>query len=104
MNASDAQGELFGIVWHRREHPFRLRVNDVIRIDGKLCLVIRVTPSAAVVLMNRSRRKFMTRFDKPVEFQPSPLRFHISANSEVEILNREDSGRKKHPKTRKEVA
>ena len=60
-------------------YPFRLRANDIIRIDGRLCRVLRVNYSAAVVLMNRPRRKFTTRFDKPVSFQPSPSTFRISA-------------------------
>jgi hypothetical protein len=82
------QGELFGLVWQPLQHPFRLRVNDLIRIDGRLGLVIRVSACAAVVLMNRPIRIFSTRFDKPVRFQPSPLTFRISVNSETEILNR----------------
>src|SRR2546422_8481381 len=40
---------LFRSVWRPLQFPFRLRVNDVIRIDGRLGLVIRVTECAAVV-------------------------------------------------------
>ena len=82
------QSELVGLVWRRAEHPFRLRANDVIRIDHRLGLVIRVSASSAVVLLNRPARKFTTRFDKQVRLQPSPATIHISANSEIEIVNR----------------
>ena len=88
MEQSGGQAELFGLVWWPPEYPFRLRANDVIRFDGRLGRVIRVNESEAVVLMNRPERKFTTRFDKPVRFQPSPCVFRISPNSEIEILNR----------------
>ena len=79
------QAELFGLIW-RQSYPFRLRANDVIRIGGRLGRVIRVTDCAAVVVMNRPVREFVTRFDKPVRLQPSPLVFRISANAEAEII------------------
>jgi len=82
------QAELFGVVWRPFKNPFRLRAGDVIRFDGRLCLVIRVNECAAVILMNRPLREFTTRFDKPVRFQPKPALFRICSNSEVEILNR----------------
>ena len=82
-----AQAEFVGIIWQPLVHPFRLRAGDVIRFDGKLCRVLRVNYSCAVVLMNRPVRDFKTRFDKPVRFTPPPARFYISPNSEVEILN-----------------
>jgi len=88
------QGELFGLVWQPLQHPFRLRVNDLVRVDGRLGLVIRVSECAAVVLMNRPIRVFSTRFDRPVRFQPSPVIFRISVNSETEVLNRKTSKRK----------
>ena len=88
------QAELFGVIF-RQPYPFRLRANDVIRIDGRLARIIRVTESAAVVVMNRPAREFMTRFDKRVRLQPSPIIFRISANSEAEIVNN------KSPKKRK---
>lgn len=88
MEHSGEQSELLGLVWRRAEHPFRLRVNDVIRLDGRLGLVIRVCESSAVVLLNRPARNFITRFDKQVRLQPSPITVHISANSEIEIVNR----------------
>jgi hypothetical protein len=82
------QTEFVGIIWQPLELPYRLRAGDVIRLtDGKLCRVIRVTESSAVVIMNRPVRDFKTRFDKPVRFTPPPALFHISANSESEILN-----------------
>ena len=88
MEPLDEQAELFGLIWQSSRYPYRLRVNDVIRIAGRLGLVIRVNECAAVVVMNQSPRMFSTRFDKPVRFQPAPIRFRISANSEIEILNR----------------
>jgi hypothetical protein len=88
------QAELFGLLLQQR-HPFRLRANDVIRVDGKLCWVIRVNECAAAVLMNRPVREFSTRFDKRVRFQPPPVTFRIGANSEVEILNRKTSKKRK---------
>jgi hypothetical protein len=88
------QGELFGLVLQRR-HPFRLRANDVIRVDGKLCWIIRVNECAAVVLMNRPVREFSTRFDKHVRIQPSPVTFRISPNTETEILNRKARKKRK---------
>ena len=82
-----AQAEFVGIIWQPLQHPFRLHAGDVIRFDGRLCRVVRVSESEAVVIMNRPIRVFKTRFDKPVRFQPPPARFYISPNSEVEILN-----------------
>lgn len=78
----------FGLLWQPSEHPFRLRAGDVIRYDGRLCRVVRVTECAAVVLMSRPVRDFKTRFDKPVRFTPPPKIFRISPNAETEILNR----------------
>ena len=82
-----AQAEFVGIIWHPLQHSFRLHAGDVIRYDGRLCRVLRVNESAAVVLMNRPVREFKTRFDKPVRFPPAPAVFRISPESEVEILN-----------------
>jgi len=89
-----AQGELFGLLLQRRP-PSRLRANDVIRIDGRLCRVIRVSECSAVVLVNRRVREFTTRFDKRVRIQPSPVIFRISANAEAEILNRKAHRKRK---------
>ena len=88
------QGELFGLVLQWR-HPFRPRVNDVLRVDGRLGLVIPVHECAAVVLMNRPVREFSTRFDKRVRIQPSPVTFRISPNTETEILNRKARKKRK---------
>ena len=82
-----AQAEFVRILWHPLQHPFRLHAGDVIRCEGRLCRVLRVNECAAVVLMNRPVREFKTRFDKPVRFQPKPVIFRISANTETEILN-----------------
>jgi hypothetical protein len=79
------QTEFVGIVW--QPYPFRLRAGDVFRFENRLCRVLRVNESAAVVMMNRPVREFTTRFDKPVRFTPSPATFRISPNSEVAILN-----------------
>ncbi len=88
-NGHDPNQTEFGIIWEVTEYPFRLRAGDVLRLaDGKLCRVLRVNYSSAVVIMNRPVRNFKTRFDKPVRFQPPPWRFYISPDSEVEILNR----------------
>ena len=95
MKVVPEQVELFGLIWQLR-HPFRLRANDVIRIDGRLGRIIRVTECAAVVLMNRPAREFVTRFDQRVRFQPSPVMFRISANSDAEIVKNRPS---KKPKT-----
>ncbi len=85
----------FALVWRPFIRPFRLRVNDVVRIDERLGRIIRVTECAAVVLVNPPARVFKTRFDKPVRFQPSPAMFRIGANSEVEIFNRKASKKRK---------
>lgn len=87
MSNLPIQGELFGLFWPRPD-PLRLRVNDVIRINGRLGRIIRVTDCAAVVLMHRPAREFTTRFDKRVRFQPTDTTFRIDTYSETEILNR----------------
>jgi len=97
MNSIPVQGELFALCWERPD-PLRLRVNDVVRIDGRLGLVIRVNDCAAVVLMHRPAREFTTRFDKPVRFKQSPMTFRISTYSVAEILNR------KQPKAARRTA
>jgi len=96
------QGELFGLVLQRR-HPFRLRVNDLIRVDDRLGLIIRVTESAAVVLVNRKVREFKTRFDKHVRLQPSPVTFRISPNTETEVLNRKARKQRKQPNGKEKI-
>lgn len=93
---NNGQAELFGLLWWPAEHRFRLRANDVIRFDGRFARVVRVNESCAVIVMSRPVREFKTRFDKPVRFQPSPVMYRISHNSEVEILNRKSVKRTKH--------
>ena len=90
-NNHDPKQREFGIVWQLAEHPFRLRAGDVFRFNGRLCRVVRVNESCAVVTMNRPVRDFKTRFDKPVHFQPPPARFYISPQSEVLVLNRKNA-------------
>ena len=87
-NSHDPNQSEFGILWQLAEYPFKLRAGDVFRFDNRLCRVIRVNYSCAVVVMNQRVRDFKTRFDKPVRFQPPPRRFYISPDSECEILNR----------------
>lgn len=100
MNDIREQSELFGLVLQWR-YPFRLRANDVIRIAGKLCWVIRVNECAAVVLVNRPVREFSTRFDRHVRFQPPPVMVRISPNTETEILNRKARRNGKQRKERR---
>ena len=87
-NGHDPNQTEFGILWRLASYPFRLRAGDVIRLNDRLCRVIRVNECAAVVIMNRPVRDFITRFDKPVRFQPPPALFRISPQSVVPILNR----------------
>ena len=84
-----AQAELFAVLWQMTaRRPFRLRAGDVIRLDRRLGLVLRVNECAAVIVMNQPVRVFTTRFDRRVRFQPRPVLFRISPNSDVSILNR----------------
>jgi hypothetical protein len=85
---SDPLQAEFAVVWRMFRYPFRLRAGDVIRMEGRLCRVIRITECSAVIVMNRPVRDFKTRFDRPVRFQPSPATVRISPDSGVEILNR----------------
>ena len=94
MSANAKQGTLFAYMPPLR-HPFRLRVNDYVRIEGKLGRVIRVSECAAVVLVNRPPREFTTLFDKHVRFRQAPAIVRIGANSEIEILNRPQQKRAK---------
>jgi hypothetical protein len=82
------QAELFGLERCEPEYPYRLRVHDLIRIDHRLGLVIRVTSTSADVLVNRPPRRFFTRFGKHVYFHQPPKVIHRSPNSEVEIIYR----------------
>jgi len=85
-NGHDPNQAEFGIIWP--EYPFKLRAGDIFRFNDRLCRVLRVNYSSAVVIMNRPVRDFKTRFDKPVRFQPPPKLFYISPDSEVTVLNR----------------
>ena len=82
----------FALLWEPRSFPFRLRVNDLLRLDGRMARVVRVTESAAVLLVNQPVREFKTRFDRPVKFQPPPKITRMSANAEIEILYRKANG------------
>jgi len=82
------QTEFVGLIWRPRRYPFRLRAGDVIRLNARLCRVIRVNECAAVVIMNQPVREFKTRFDKLVRFQLPPAMLRICPNSDVEVLNR----------------
>ena len=96
MNTNGEQCPLLGLIFEPYWHKFRLRVNDVIRVDGRLGRVIRVTDCAAVVLIKRPVREFTTRFDKRVRLQPSPVLVRICSNSETEVFNRRPKKRKQH--------
>ena len=78
----------FGIIWELSAYPYKLRAGDVFKFNARLCRVVRVNYSSAVVIMSQPVREFKTRFDKPVKFQPPPKRFYISPDSEVTVLNR----------------
>ena len=86
--ACDPNQVEFGIIWDVSAYPFKLRAGDVFKFNERLCRVLRVNYSSAIVIMNRPVREFKTRFDKPVRFQPPPHQFYISPNSEVVVLNR----------------
>jgi hypothetical protein len=88
QNGRDPNQAEFGIIWRLPEYPFKLRAGDVIRLNERLCRVIRVNECSAVIIMNRRVRAFKTRFDKPVRFQQPPKLFRISPHSELPILNR----------------
>lgn len=94
MNSIPVQGELFGLFWQKPD-PLRLHVNDVVRIDGRFGRVIRVNDCAAVVLLHRPARQFVTRFDKRVRFKQSPAIIRISVRSETEVLNRPPNGKRR---------
>jgi len=96
------QGEFFGLIFRSFQKPFLLSANDIVRINGRLGLVLRVTESAAVVIMNRRVREFVTRFDKRVRFQPAPILIRISPNSEIEVLK--SKTRKKPKPTERKTA
>jgi hypothetical protein len=94
----------FALVWRPFPRPFRLRVNDVVRVDDRLGRVIRVTECAAVVLVNPPARVFKTRFDRHVRFQPSAVTFRISPNAGTEILNRNARKKRRNAQTERRSA
>lgn len=67
---------------------YTLRAGDVVEYAGQPCQVLRVSESAAVVAVVQKPRTITPRFGKPVTVQPKPKLAHISANSEIPILNR----------------
>ena len=69
-------------------YPYRLRVGDVIEIDGRACPIVRVTESAAVAAVAQPKRIFRTLAGKLVQLQPAPHLARISPNSDCPILNR----------------
>ena len=87
-NGRDPNQAEFGIIWRLPEYQFKLRAGDVIRLNERLCRVIRVSECSAVIIMNQRVRAFKTRFDKPVRFEQPPKLFHISPQSDLHILNR----------------
>jgi hypothetical protein len=86
--ARDPNQDEFSLIWELTAYPFKLRAGDVFQFEGRLCRILRVNHSSAVVIMSLPLREFKTRFDKPVRFQPAPKRFYISPDSEVAVLNR----------------
>lgn len=99
MNSIPVQGELFGLFWQKPD-PLRLHVNDMVRIDGRFG---RVNDCAAVVLLHRPARQFVTRFNKHVRFKQAPVIIRISVRSETEVLNRPPNGKRRRsapPRTR----
>jgi hypothetical protein len=87
-NVRDPNQAEFGIIWRLPGYPFKLRAGDVIRLNERLCRVIRVSECSAVIIMNQPVRAFKTRFDKPVRFEQPPKLIHISPQSDLHILNR----------------
>ena len=67
-------------------HP--LRAGDLIEYAGQHCRVLRVSDCAAVVVVARPARDFVTLFGVRVRIQPKPSLVRISCESEVPILNR----------------
>ena len=68
--------------------PYRLRAGDVIRFENQPCQVLRVGDCAAVIMVAKPPREFITLFGKCVRIQPKPALVRISSNSECPILTR----------------
>lgn len=45
--------EEFGIICELSEYPFKLRAGDVFKFNERLCRVLQVNYSSAIVIMNR---------------------------------------------------
>ena len=45
-NGVDPNQVEFGIIWQLAKYPFRLRAGDVIKINDRLCRVVRVNECA----------------------------------------------------------
>ncbi len=66
---------------------FRLHAGDFIRLENRICRVVRVSDCAAVVEVAQRPREFTTIFGKRVRIQPKPKLVRIASNSEVPILS-----------------
>ena len=72
-------------ILRRKDTPYdALKLDDAALSDDDLIAAILLHP----ILMNRPVRRFTTRFDRPVSFQPKPAVARISPHSEVPVLNR----------------
>jgi len=69
-------------------NSYTLRVGALVEYAGQLCHVVRVSESAAVVVVIRKPRTITLRFGKPVTIPPAPKLQRISAQSEIPTLNR----------------
>ena len=67
---------------------FTLRAGDLVQYAGQPCRVIRVSESGALIAVEQKPRTITPRFGKPVTIKPAPKLAHISANSQIPILNR----------------
>ena len=66
----------------------RLREGDLVRYNGQVVRVERVTPTAAYVALPREPRTFTTLMGKTVTVKPKPKTEAISNNAEIPIINR----------------
>lgn len=76
------------IRWNFNGTISRLREGDLVRSNGQVVRVERVTPTAAYVALPREPRTFTTIMGKTVTVKPKPNTVAISNNSELPILNR----------------
>jgi hypothetical protein len=68
--------------------PYRLRAGDIVYFNKRICPVLRVNDSAAVLAVAQPAREFTTVFGKQVFIHPSPRLVRIASNSEIPILRR----------------